>query len=178
MATKKAPAKKAASKKKVVVKPTEKVLSKNSYSEEVEITNSGKNVVVVNRVTEIKEIPSGTFFTAMYNGRPIEGVVFRDKENDEMVYFLNNFAGEPVEEEDVPSLGFAKVISINTDWNSAESEGLKNLACPEAPEDFDIPEVPEKIAGYYPVIMRGKVKFGCQEVTNEQIENLYNMLEY
>lgn len=170
----KAAAKKAASKKKAPAKKIEKVISETPWYKEVETTET----TVVKKVKDVMEIPTGTYFTAEVNGTLISGVVFHQKAeeeyDDDNVYFLNNVCGDDVPDY-IPSLGYSHCIDYN-DIYTEDRIDENTLRFPKPPVGFEIPEIPEKIAGYYPVIMRGKVKFGCQLVTNKQIEKLYENL--
>lgn len=170
-------AKKAANKKKPTAKkPVVKIISETPWYKEVETTET----TVVKKVKDVMEIPTGTYFTAEVDGILISGVVFHqkgvDEDDDDNVYFLNNVCGEDVPD-DVPSLGYSHCIDYNDIYADNDKIDESTLRFPKPPASFEVPEIPEKIAGYYPVIMRGKVKFGCQFVTNDQIKKLYENLK-
>lgn len=69
-------------------------------------------------------------------------------------------------------LGFLYAWSNSYSDDLATRDRVTDLTFPKKPEGYKPPKQLPEIVGYIPVILKGKVKFGCKEVSNALIREL------
>lgn len=145
-----------------------------------------KNIILSEEKPEELEIPeiinwskvkSGTYFEAKIDDVLMKGLIQKDQE---CIYLCNNEYGNDEDGDDMDVFGFKNMFYYDEEDSDYEVEYIKLFK--SVPKDFKLPEKEKnkiifpKYAGHKPKIMKGKVKFGCQEIPNKDIRFLIEHL--
>jgi hypothetical protein len=125
------------------------------------------------------KVPSGTYFTAMYRSKMIDGLIFNDVEHKK-IYLCQN-AIESAHDE-LRRLGFFSAYPVDyadvktTDDLANVSYSVKNLELSDMPEGYEVPDLPIKIGEHIVNLGIDKFIIGCTQVSFDIVEELYRRM--
>lgn len=111
-----------------------------------------------------KKVPKGAKIKCKINKKPVEGRITIENQKIFVCHNIPAFAGASPKNR----------LGYNFGWTLDSKVTDIELTPPE--KNYKIPEVLE-IAGYTPIIEKGRVKFGCKTVSNTTIRKLVKLLK-
>jgi hypothetical protein len=132
---------------------------------------------VVTKVINWENIPSGTKMTVKRANKVVQGILINQSKAVGRMYFCqDSFDGDCTYTRLGKKYSYSINTAVNTDALLKVHYNMYDVTFQAADKDFVLPKELPEMAGYRPVILKGKVKFGCKEVSNKNIRLIASQL--
>src|SRR6185437_1342759 len=130
---------------------------------------------VTKTVLDCSKIPTGTYYTGKFDGKKVDGLIYNDKYNEQLIFHTN--VEDLDDRDEVLIEGYDYAFAISYTDNIEKYCNVENLDFPIPPEGFIIPTIIPRIMDSTHLIIKGFVEIDGWNIPNNDLRELVKLLK-